>query len=236
MSNATLYYTTTSCGASNFIAAHRAGILGSKLKAYQADIGTHKVLTGPKAGSDFYAINPKGNVPAIVLADGTLLNENSATLQWIVDNAVTPVGAKNGTVERYILQSKLSWISSELHGTVGGLFNPTLSAEVREHLVAKSYQKLQFLNDVELADGRKFFVGSGFTVADSYLYIVLSWSPHIKLDLSKFPNVEAYFKRISELDFVKEAHAAMAKASPTTLSRKLSRPFLKLRQLLKRCF
>ncbi|KAJ3252367.1 hypothetical protein HDU77_005193 [Chytriomyces hyalinus] len=191
------------------------------------------------------------NVPAIVLADGTLLNENSATLQWIVDIAVTPVGAKNGTAERYILQSKLSWISSELptlqwiadnavtpvgaangtseryllqskpglhtsrHGTVGGLFNPTISAEVREFVVAKSYQKLQFLNDVELADGRKFFVGSGFTVADSYLYIVLSWSPYIKLDLTKFPKVEAYFKSISELDFVKEAHAAMAKASPS---------------------
>ncbi|KAJ3214473.1 hypothetical protein HDU81_001693, partial [Chytriomyces hyalinus] len=163
--------------------------------------------------------------PAIVLADGTLLNENSATLQWIVDNAVTPVGAKNGTAERYLLQSKLSWISSELHGTVGGLFNPTLSAEVQEHLIAKSYQKLQFLNDVELADGRKYFVGNGFTVADSYLYIVLSWSPYIKLDLSKFPKVEAYFKGIGELSFVKEAHAAMAKASPTTLSKKASQPF-----------
>ncbi|KAJ3378175.1 hypothetical protein HDU80_002962, partial [Chytriomyces hyalinus] len=157
MSNATLYYTTTSCGASNFIAAHRAGILGSKLEAHQADIGSHKVLTGPKAGSDFYAINPKGNVPTIVLADGTVLNENAATLQWIADNAVTPVGAANGTSERYLLQSKLSWISSELHGTVGGLFNPTISAEVRDFVVAKSYQKLQFLNDVELADGRKFF-------------------------------------------------------------------------------
>ncbi|KAJ3222263.1 hypothetical protein HDU81_010017, partial [Chytriomyces hyalinus] len=166
------------------------------------------------AGSDFYAINPKGNVPTIVLADETLLNENAATLQWIADNAVTPVGAKNGTSERYLLQSKLSWISSELHGTVGGLFNPTISAEVREYITAKAYDKLKFLNDVELADGRKYFVGSGFTVADSYLYIVLSWSPYIKLDLSKFPKVEAYFKGISELDFVKEAHAAMAKAAP----------------------
>ncbi|KAJ3252368.1 hypothetical protein HDU77_005194 [Chytriomyces hyalinus] len=214
MSSATLYYTTTSCGASNFIAAHRAGILGSKLDAQQADIRAHKILTGPKAGSDFYAVNPKGNVPTIVLADGTVLNENAATLQWIADNAVTPVGAKNGTSERYLLQSKLSWISSELHGTVGGLFNPTISAEVREYITAKSYDKLKFLNDVELADGRKYFVGSGFTVADSYLYIVLSWSPYIKLDLSKYPKVEAYFKNIAELPFVKEAHAAMAKASP----------------------
>ena len=39
---------------------------------------THKTADG----ADYYAINPKGNVPAIVLGDGTLLNEGAATLQW----------------------------------------------------------------------------------------------------------------------------------------------------------
>ncbi|KAJ3379685.1 hypothetical protein HDU80_002333 [Chytriomyces hyalinus] len=214
MSNVTLYYTPTSCGAANFIAAHRAGILGSKLNAYQVDMQTHKVLTGPKAGVDFYAINPKGNVPTIVLADGTLLNENGATLQWIADNAVTPVAPANGTPQRYVLQSKLSWIASELQGLVAGLFDPAATMEAREYLTAKYHLKLQFLNDVELADGRKFYVGNAFTVADSYLYIVLSWSPYINLDLSKYPKADAYFKSIGELEFVKDAHAAMAAAKP----------------------
>ena len=38
-------------------------------------------------GADFYKINPKGNVPAIILDDGTVLNENAATLQYIVDQS-----------------------------------------------------------------------------------------------------------------------------------------------------
>ncbi|KAI8829108.1 glutathione-s-transferase [Chytriomyces cf. hyalinus JEL632] len=198
MSNATLYYTPTSCGAANFIAAHRAGILGSKLDAYQADMQTHKVLTGTKAGVDFYTINPKGNVPTIILADGTLLNENGATL----------------LIMQYLLQSKFSWIASELQGLVAGLFDPAGKAEARKYLTAKYHLKLQFQRDVELADGRKYYVGSEFTVADSYLYIVLSWSPYINLASSKYPNADVYFKRIGELDFVKEAHAAMVAAKP----------------------
>lgn len=74
-----LYYTSTSCGAANFIAAYVGGVL---LETEQVDISTHVTKT---TGADFYAINPKGNVPAIVLDDGTVLNENSATLQYIAD-------------------------------------------------------------------------------------------------------------------------------------------------------
>ncbi|KAI8620898.1 glutathione S-transferase [Chytriomyces sp. MP71] len=211
---ATLYYTSTSCGASNYIAAFRAGILGTKLHAYQADIRNKKVLTGPNTGHDFFKINPKGNVPTIVLEDGKVLNENAATLQWIADHAVNPVGPKAGSNDRYLLQSKLSWVSSELHSSVGGLFNPTIAPEVRTFLTEKSHTKLKYLNDVELADGRAFLVGDYFTVVDSYLYVVLTWSPYLKLDLSAYPNITKYFEGIKALPFVQEAHEAMTKESP----------------------
>ncbi|KAJ3050067.1 hypothetical protein HDU99_008760 [Rhizoclosmatium hyalinum] len=211
---ATLYYTATSCGAANYISAHRAGILGTKLNAYQANIYTKTVASGPNAGSDFLKVNPKGNVPAIVLDDGTLLNENAATLQWIVDNAVTKVGPANGTNARYVLQSKLSYCSSEVHGSYGPLFNPAISDDVRKWALEKLATKLKFLNDVELADGRKFWVGGEFSVADAYLYIVLSWSGYVKVDLAPYPKVKAYFDGIAGLDYIKAAHAQIAKETP----------------------
>ena len=73
-----LYYTPTSCGAASFIAAVAAGI---PIDAEGVDIGTHKTASG----EDYYKINPKGNVPALVLDDGTVLNEGAAVLQWIAD-------------------------------------------------------------------------------------------------------------------------------------------------------
>ena len=76
--SAKLYYTTSSCGASNFIAAYYAGV---NIECEQVDLKTH--LTA--SGLDFYKINPKGNVPTIVTKDGLVLNENAAALQFIAD-------------------------------------------------------------------------------------------------------------------------------------------------------
>ena len=73
-----LYYTPTSCGAASFIAAHIAGV---RIEAEQVALNTH--LTA--SGADFYAINPKGNVPTLVVSDGFVLNEGAAVLQWIAD-------------------------------------------------------------------------------------------------------------------------------------------------------
>lgn len=35
----------------------------------------HSISISSASGADYYQINPKGNVPALVLKDGTLLNE-----------------------------------------------------------------------------------------------------------------------------------------------------------------
>ncbi len=75
---AKLYYTATSCGAASFITAVTNGL---KIDTELVELSTHKTASG----ADFYAINPKGNVPALVLADGTVLNENVAVLQYLAD-------------------------------------------------------------------------------------------------------------------------------------------------------
>lgn len=51
-----------------------AGLKSLEVEA--VDIQKH--LTA--SGVDFYTINPHGNVPALILDDGTLLNEGAATL------------------------------------------------------------------------------------------------------------------------------------------------------------
>lgn len=73
-----LYYSPTSCGAASFIAAVAAGI---RIETEQVNLGTHKTTSG----EDYYKINPKGNVPVLLLDDGTFLNEGAAVLQWIAD-------------------------------------------------------------------------------------------------------------------------------------------------------
>ena len=91
-----LYYTTSSCGAASFIAAVAAGI---KIETEQVDIRT-KVTN---SGADYLTINPKGNVPALILDDGTVLNEGAAVLQYIADQVI------------FYLENTLSSLCSYVH-------------------------------------------------------------------------------------------------------------------------
>ena len=78
-----LYYTPTSCSASSFISAYTANV---RIETEQIEFDAQHVKRWTKNGKiDLYAINPKGNLPTLVLDDGTILNENIAILQYIAD-------------------------------------------------------------------------------------------------------------------------------------------------------
>lgn len=198
-----LYYTSTSCGAASFIAAFTAGL---KIETEQVDIGTH--LTA--SGADFYKINSKGNVPALVLDNGIVLNENTAILQYIADQAAPgTIAPANGTTARAKLQNVLSYIATEVHPSIGTLFYPNLPDDVQAWYRGNAAKKLAYLESTIIADN-KFVVGDSFTVADSYLYIVLSWTAYVGIDLSPFPKVQAYSAGIAALPNVVAAHARIA--------------------------
>jgi len=203
-----LYYTSTSCGGANFISAFAAGL---SIECEAVDLRTHKTASGV----DFYQINPKGNVPTIVLDDGTLLFENSATLQWISDQKPGIVAPVAGTQQRWLLQQALSYISSEVHATITHLFNPALPADVDSYIRTRLGARLTFLNENLLAN-KSFLVGDTPTVADYYLMVVLSWSTYVKVDLSPYPVVKAYVDRVSNLEVVVAAKARMNDATPPT--------------------
>ncbi|KAJ3019371.1 UNVERIFIED_CONTAM: hypothetical protein HDU68_010681 [Siphonaria sp. JEL0065] len=209
----TLYYNPLSSGIANIIAAQRADLLGSKIIAEQVDLATKTILTGPRKGTDFLQINPKGTVPTIILQDGTVLNQNASTLQWILDNAKTSVGPAYGTQDRYILQSKLSYVSSELHGVIHDTFSSETSPEAKAYLLTKLKTKLQYIDDKEFNDGRKYWVGTDFSVADAYLYFILFAIGLVGVELSEFKNLKVYFDGLNALPYIQEAHAFVAQHS-----------------------
>lgn len=197
---AKLYYTPTSCGAASFIAAHAAGLKG--LHVEQIDLKTHLTSKGNK---DFYTINHKGNVPTLVLADGTVLNEGCAVLQFLADQKPeSKLAAPFGTVERYKLINSLNHIATEVHVRIGRLFSATDAN--REALTVHANQKLEYL---EKEIKTQFYAADHFTIADAYLYIVLSWTGYVGLKLDNYPNVKKYFEGIKALPVVQEAHKLM---------------------------
>ena len=121
----------------------------------------------------------------------------------------------NGTVARSVLQNVLSYVSTEVHPNIGGLFNPSATEDVKTYIRGNAAKKLTYLNDT-LIGTKQFVVGDSFTVADSYLYIVLSWTAYVGIDLTPYPNVKKYFEFIGSQENVKAAHARMATSPATT--------------------
>jgi glutathione S-transferase len=146
------------------------------------------------AESPIHQINPLGRVPALRLADGQVITENSAILPYLADLAPgTPLFAPAGSAERAQIQSWIGYLSSELHvGTFRPINRPERYHSDREtHPVIKQQALLQLENSLahieqQLA-GKTHLVGERFTIADAYLGVFLSWVQRVEGLLAKFP-------------------------------------------------
>lgn len=114
-----------------------------------------------------------------------------------------------GTPGYYATLGLLAFISSELHALFAHLFNPAIPAEMKEIMRAKLQGKLHYMCAETFADNRKFLVGQSFSVADAYLYVVLSWAAHGEIDLDGCKQLKRYFDRLAGIPAVAGAFDAM---------------------------
>jgi glutathione S-transferase len=101
------------------------------------------------------------------------------------------------------LQEWLTFINSEIHKNFSPLFGAA-SEDVKADAKAKLAKRFDYVNK-ELA-GKDYLIGANFTVADAYLFVMLTWANHLKLDLTPYSNLHAFFARVFARPKV---HAAM---------------------------
>ena len=196
-----LYYSPGACSLSPHIVLRE---LGLPFSLESVDLKTKKT----EAGADFAAVNPKGYVPALQLDDGEVLTEGAAIVQFLADrHAPGTLAPLAGTVERARLNGHLNFISAELHKAFGPLFNPAITAEGRAAATATIGRKLDSV-EATLADGRPYLTGPDFTVADAYLWTVLSWAGHVGVDLAPWPHLGPFVDRVAGRNAVQAALAA----------------------------
>lgn len=193
-----LYFSPGACSLSPHIVLREAGL----------DFTLEKTDTKTKttaSGIDFKTINFKGCVPAIQLDDGSVLTEGPAIVQYIADQVpgkklVPPAG----TMERYRVMEALNFITSELHKGFTPLFYPNASEDV------KTFTRNNLLTKIGMAStllGKNdYLVGNQFTVADAYMFVVLSWGAYVNVALTDWPNLQAFQVRVAARPAV---HAAM---------------------------
>lgn len=192
-----LYYKPGACSLSPHIVLEETGL---PYEAEAVDLKT-KVTA---SGADFTQTNPKGYVPALVLDSGELLTEGPAIVQYLADLAPEKkLAPANGTVARYQLQSWLNFIGTELHKSCSPFFNPA-SGDAWKAIARANLERRLAHTDQALA-GKPYLLGEDFSVADAYLFTVLSWMGYVGLDLSPWSNLTAFQARVAARPAVQAA-------------------------------
>lgn len=148
-------------------------------------------------------VNDKGLVPVLELDDGQRLTEVAAVLQYIADRAPErQLAPAAGTMDRYRLVEWLSFLGTEVHKLFWPIFHDGTEEEcgkARQALAARFAWIESKLGE------RSFLVGDTFTVADAYLFTILTWTRAAAIDLGPWPNLKAYRSRIRERPSVSAA-------------------------------
>jgi len=192
-----LYCKPGACSLSPHIVARECG-----LDFTQVNVDLQKKLT--EQGEDYWQINPKGQVPALQFDDGTILTEGVAIVQYLAD--LKPdyhLLAPTGSLTRYHTLEWLSFISSELHKGFSPLFRLDTPDAYKPQLRAQLEKKFQLVNAA--LEDKQWLLGTRYTVADIYLYVVTRWAKAVKLQLDEMPALDAWFARVGERPAVQAA-------------------------------
>ena len=175
-----LYASPMACSLASHITILEAGL---PVKVDFVDTKTKRT----ESGKDFLKIAPNGYVPALALDNGQIFNEGPSVLQYLADQKPEKnLAPKWGTIERYQLIDTLNYISTEVHKA---LFIPLLTPGAPQAAKAEAEAELpRALDHLQSRLGsRDYIVGDNFTVADAYLFVMLTWAAYVGAELKRWP-------------------------------------------------
>ncbi len=200
-----LYFSPGACSLAPHIVLEE---LGMSYHAESVDLASKKT----SSGKDYNQINPKGSVPSLELNDGGLLTECAVLLQYLCDqHPDKELLPKAGTEAHYRCLEWMNYIATEIHKGLGSLFaaermfpqNAEMARDFKIATLKMMDQKLSFLNShFKTSD---YLMGSQYTAADAYLFVILGWSKWLKVDMSKYPSLFAFMERMMGRPAVQKA-------------------------------
>lgn len=185
-----LYFSPGSCGLAAQISLREAG---ASFDLVKVDFGTKRTEEG-----DYVQVNPKGFIPSLKLKNGEVITENAVILQWIADSHVEakllpPVG----TMARYRALEWLNYVATDLHKGMAVMFSGFIDVESKVRFAEGSLSSRFEYVDEHLATS-DYLLGHEFSAVDAYLYNVLRWPERVNVDMSAYPALHAFMRRMEQ--------------------------------------
>jgi glutathione S-transferase len=195
-----LYYLPGACSLADHIVLEWIG------QPYEA----HRVARDELGSPEYLRVNPAGVVPALQEADGWVLTENAAILNYLADKyPQAGLGGDGSARGRAEVNRWLAYINSDLHPAFRPVFRPerfidgeAAQESLRNTAIVKLRRYYERL-DAQLA-GREWLTGTR-SFADPYLFVVLNWAKGKGVDLSGLDNLAHFHQRMLQDAGVKAA-------------------------------
>lgn len=186
-----LFFSKGSCSLVVRIAINEMGL---KAEYEAVDLKTKKTASG----KDFFSINPKGSVPVLELDNGSILTENAVILQYLADSSdAKKLLPELGNFKRYRVLEWLNYTATEMHKSFGPLFSPAIPQSLKDEIFLPIIRKkLDFLN--KHLETHHYLMGEQFTLPDIYLFVILRWTGHFKLNLKDWSHVSKYYGELEQ--------------------------------------
>lgn len=195
-----LYYSKGACSLAVRIVLNEIEI---PCEYESVDLKTKKT----EKGDDFLKINPKGSVPVLKLANQEILTENAAIQQYLADEfKATTLLPLVGNFKRYRVLEWLSFVSTDLHKGFAPLFDPRVSEENKEQIFKPNLKNKLKIVDAQLSKS-EYLVSDSFTLPDGYLFVILRWFPHFKMELTEFSHVTRYKEMLKKRRSIQDSLA-----------------------------
>ncbi|MCX5742925.1 MAG: glutathione S-transferase family protein [Proteobacteria bacterium] len=167
---------------------------------------------GEHKGEAFLAINPMGQVPALVDGDFKLA-ESMAIGSYLIEKAGSDLGGKTAQQRAQAWQWSL-WAALNLYTHLATLASPAwtqhpLAPDVEAAAKAGAAKYLPVL-DKHLG-AQRYMAGDSFTVGDINVATVLAYGTFAKYDMSSYPHVTTWLAGVTDRpSYAKATNAANA--------------------------
>lgn len=177
--------------------AHRARLFASLL-GLPHELVEVDLKAGAHKSPEFLTLNPFGQVP-VLEDDGVVVADSNAILVYLAKKAGRADWLPEDPSGAAAVQRWLSVAAGEVaYGPAAARLITVFGAPYNaEEVIARAHALLKRLES--RLDGRDWLVGAHPTIADVAIYSYVARAPEGNVDLSGYPAVGAFLRRVEDL-------------------------------------
>ncbi len=198
-----LYYAPGACSLASHIAIEETGVAYETVKISTSD--------GDQRKAEYLKINPRGRVPTAII-DGHIITENVGIMTYFAGGYPQANIWPKDTLHQALAVSTMAWLSNSVHTAFAHMFRAARYADdtpAQESIKAKGRTMYwDHLKEIDgLLAGRKWSVGSSYSVVDGYLLVFYRWGNRNQMEVKSLPNYSSLMQRVLARPAVKKVMA-----------------------------